>query len=191
MLKNAPINYQLLKSWSRVWLVRTSVGVKTSSSWKITFEVWLVMCCWPVSLSLILEPSLPNSDLNSGKTFGCQILLRKVFLTLKAFNLSKYWPVNPWKLDGKMKACLLIICHSKTPQSSHHAPDGHYSLILSFKDQAGSEDLKETIFPPLASIRNIGWDSWLKTYLKVEQCSWKVFRKKLKLPLIPSSQEQL
>ena len=152
-------NYPPLKNWSRVFLDKTSVGVKMWSSWRTMCEVSSVMYFLPVSLFPILEPSLLNLDLNSGEIFGCLILSTSRSPALKELSLWKFLQASPSKLDGKMRDYPPITCHSKMHQSFVHAQDGHFWSTHSFKVPAGLEDLKETTSLRSTSTKNIGWEN--------------------------------
>lgn len=151
-----------------VWQGRINVGVKMLSSWKLTLEALSVMCYLPVSLSHISVPFLQVSENNYGRQFGFLISLINKFLQPQVLNPWKFSLLSPWKQDGKMRACLLITCLSKTHQLFHHAQDGLCWSILSCKVQAGLEVLKETICHQSTLTKNIGWDNLQRIFHKVE-----------------------
>ena len=178
MLKDVPINYQLHRNWSMVLLVKTNVGARMLSISKPTSKVLLEMCFSPVSLSHILEPSQPNWDIGSGKKAGYPTFPKNKSPWPKESNPSSSSPLKPSRPSGKTKAFLKITWVSKTPPSYRHAQDGLFWSILSFRAPTGSEDPRETTFPPSASTKNTGWDNSPKTSLKEEPSSLKESRKK-------------
>lgn len=170
MLKDASSNWSLQRNLSQVWLVKIRDGQKMSFSWSKTLKVSLVMYYWQVSLSLILVHSQQDWDNNCGEITGYQTSRTKPFQWLKELIHWKFCLLKQLKPDGKMKVFLLIQCHSKTHQLSHHAQDGHYWSTHNFKVQTGSEVLKVTTYLQLTSIKSIGWESSPKTFHKVVLC---------------------
>lgn len=133
-----------------------------------------------MSLYLILVRFLQNSDNNFGRITGYLTLKENRFQWQKVLNHWRFYQHKQLKQNGKIKVFHLILCHLKTPQLSIHAQDGHFLSILNYKAQIGLEELKEIIFLQLTSIKNIGWDNWLRIFHKVELFYWKVFKNKLK-----------
>lgn len=149
------------------------------------------MCFWPVSLYHISEPSQPNLGTNSGKTIGYQTSSGNKFLWLKESNHLRFWLPKLLKPSGKTKDCLQITWVSKMLPLFHLARDGLSWLTHNFKVLIGLEVHRETTYHQSTSTRNIGWENWLRTLLRVELSCWKVFKKKSKLPLILSLPEPL
>lgn len=132
-----------------------------------------------------------DSESSFGETTGSLTSRTKLFQWLKELNHLRFCPLRRLRPDGKTKVSHQTQCHSKMLPSSHHARDGHCWLIPNFKVLTGLEGHKETTCRQLISTKNIGWENWLRTFLKVELSCWKVFNKKLKPHLTHFCQELL
>lgn len=165
-----------------VWQDKTKDGLKMLSSWNKTSRVSSAMCFWHPNSYLTLVPFQPSWELNSGETTGCRISKIKPSQWPKTLIHWKSCQLKPLKPNGKTKAFHRTQCHSKMHPSFPHAHDGHYWSIHNCKVQTGSEVLKETTCHPSTSIKNTGWENSPRTFQKVEPCSLKVSKKKLKPP---------